>query len=54
MKIYLSKKVIDPFIGSDTTAVACCDLGRHYIGYELNKEYYKVAEERIQNETGQI
>ncbi len=38
--------VLDPFIGSGTTAIAAMDLNRHYIGIEVNDEYYKVALER--------
>jgi len=39
--------VLDPFIGSGTTAVAVLDLRRRYIGIELNEDYYKVALERV-------
>ena len=39
--------VLDPFIGSGTTAIAAIDLGRHYVGMELEPEYYKVALSRI-------
>lgn len=39
--------VYDPFLGSGTTAVVSRDLGRSFIGSELNKEYIKIAEERI-------
>lgn len=39
--------VLDPFIGSGTTAIACIKERRHYIGFELNKEYYDKACERI-------
>ncbi len=42
--------VLDPFIGSGTTAVAALRLARHFIGIELNNEYYKVAKERIAKE----
>ena len=41
--------VLDPFMGSGTTAVACKKLGRHYIGFEINPDYCKYAEERIKN-----
>jgi DNA modification methylase len=42
--------VLDPFIGSGTTAVVAANLGRNYIGIELNNEYVKLAEDRIKNE----
>lgn len=39
--------VLDPFCGSGSTLVAAKLLNRKFIGYELNKEYYSVAEERL-------
>lgn len=39
--------VLDCFMGSGTTAVACKELGRNYIGFEISEEYCKIAEERI-------
>ncbi|MCX8117378.1 MAG: site-specific DNA-methyltransferase [Desulfobacterota bacterium] len=39
--------VLDPFMGSGQTAVAAIKTRRHYIGYEINKEYVKLAERRI-------
>lgn len=42
--------VLDPFIGSGTTAVAARNNGRHYIGFELDKAIYSVAHERIRRE----
>jgi len=39
--------ILDPFIGSGTTAVACKRLKRNYIGIEKNKEYCKMAEDRL-------
>lgn len=39
--------VLDPFFGSGTTGAAARELGRHYIGIELNPDYCKLAEERI-------
>jgi DNA modification methylase len=41
--------VLDPFMGSGTTAVVAKKLGRNFIGIELNPEYVKIAEERIKN-----
>lgn len=40
--------VLDPFIGSGTTAVAAKLLGRHYIGFEIDPEYYDIACKRIE------
>lgn len=39
--------VLDPFMGSGTTAVAAKLLGRHYIGYEIEPEYCRIAEKRL-------
>jgi len=39
--------VLDPYIGSGTTAVACKELGMNFIGFEINPEYCKIAEERL-------
>ena len=39
--------VLDPFLGSGTTAVACVNTNRHYIGFELNKEYFDTACKRL-------
>ena len=39
--------VLDPFMGSGTTAVVAKKLGRHYLGYETVNEYCEIAEKRI-------
>jgi DNA modification methylase len=39
--------ILDPFIGSGTTAVVAKKLGRHYIGYDIHYEYIKIARKRI-------
>jgi len=41
--------VLDPFMGSGTTGVACKNLNRNFIGIELDPEYFKIAEKRINN-----
>lgn len=39
--------VLDPFAGSATTAVACVNLNRNFIGYELDENFYDIARKRI-------
>lgn len=39
--------ILDPFMGSGTTGVACKELGRNFIGIEISPEYFKIAERRI-------
>ena len=39
--------VLDPFLGSGTTAIACVKEGMQYIGIEQNKDYCKIAEARL-------
>jgi site-specific DNA-methyltransferase (adenine-specific) len=41
--------VLDPFVGSGTTAVVAKKLGRHYIGIDMNPKYIEYAKERIKN-----
>ena len=36
-------------MGSGSTCIACINTKRKYIGFELNEEYFKTAEERIRN-----
>ena len=45
--------VLDTFLGSGTTAVACKELGRNYIGFEINENYYKIATDRLNGITQQ-
>lgn len=40
--------VLDPFMGIGSTGVACVNTGRNFIGMELDKEYFKIAEQRIE------
>lgn len=40
--------VLDPFMGSGTTMIACVKTNRHYIGFDISKEYYDIASERIE------
>ena len=41
--------VIDPFMGSGTTAIAAIKNNRNFVGYEINKEYINLANNRILN-----
>tara|TARA_Y100000310_G_scaffold340371_1_gene435869 strand:- start:2 stop:730 length:729 start_codon:yes stop_codon:yes gene_type:complete len=54
--IHFSKKgdlVLDPFIGSGTTAVSAKKKGRNYIGFDINPEYIELANKRISQKTMQ-
>jgi site-specific DNA-methyltransferase (adenine-specific) len=46
--------VLDPFMGSGTTAKMAKLNNRNYIGFELSEEYCKIAEQRIENATQQL
>lgn len=40
--------ILDPFMGSGTTGVACVKLGRKFIGIELDEKYFDIACRRIE------
>jgi len=46
--------VLDPFMGSGTTGVACNDLARKFIGIEIEPKYFEIACERIENAQRQL
>jgi DNA modification methylase len=46
--------ILDPFIGSGTTAIASIRTNRYFIGYDNEKEYVDIANKRIRNELRQI
>jgi site-specific DNA-methyltransferase (adenine-specific) len=50
---YKGDLVLDPFMGSGTTAIAALNLKRHFIGYEISPEYVDLANKRIQALKGQ-
>ena len=39
--------VLDPFVGSGTTAVAAKKLGRNYIGFDISEDYQKISEKNL-------
>jgi site-specific DNA-methyltransferase (adenine-specific) len=41
--------VLDPFMGSGTTAVACINTNRNFVGFEINQEYHQICLDRIEN-----
>ena len=49
IKLYTfeSDVVLDPFIGSGTTAIACINTKRNFVGYDKEKEYVEIANKRI-------
>lgn len=44
-----SDTILDPFMGSGTTGVACKNLNRNFIGIEKDEKYFNIAKERIEN-----
>ncbi len=49
---YEGDLVLDPFLGSGSTAVAAVRAGRHYVGYDTDADYVERAEARIAQERG--
>lgn len=45
--------IFDPFLGSGTTAVACINTGRNFIGIEKDEEYFNIAQKRVKEAQGQ-
>jgi site-specific DNA-methyltransferase (adenine-specific) len=46
--------VLDPFMGAGSTALACKELNRQFIGFELDKHYHDIANKRISEKMAQI
>ena len=42
-----AETILDPFMGSGTTGVACANLGRRFIGIEIEEKYFNIACRRI-------
>ena len=51
---YRGDVVLDPFMGSGSTAVAAVRTGRHYVGYDLDATYVAAAEERVLAERARV
>ena len=49
-----SDTILDPFMGSGTTGVACVKLNRNFIGMEINPDYFKIAQRRIEEAQMQL
>lgn len=49
-----ARVILDPFMGSGTTAIAAINNQRDYIGIDVSPEYCEMAEKRIQQETAQV
>ena len=49
LKWVCGETILDPFMGSGTTGVACANLGRKFIGIEIEPKYFDIACERIDN-----
>ena len=54
INIFKAKTVIDPFMGSGTTGVACKNLGCNFIGIEKDEAYYQIAKSRIDKHCPQV
>ena len=48
---YSNEVILDPFMGSGTTALAALNTGRRFIGYEVSEEYRTLAQRRLAGET---
>ena len=46
--------VLDSCMGSGTTAIACLNTKRNFIGFELDKEYFEIAQKRIEERQNEI
>ena len=46
--------VLDPFMGSGSTGVACKKLGRSFIGFEIDQQYFDIADKRLSEKVGKF
>lgn len=54
LQIPQSATILDPFMGSGTTGIACIRTGRKFIGMELDPHYFEIASKRIKDEQQQL
>jgi len=54
IKLYFGDTILDPFMGSGTTGVACVQTGRNFIGIEIDPKYFAIAEKRIKEAQMQL
>ena len=47
-------KILDTHVGSGSSLIACERMGFDYVGFEINRTYYRIASERIKAETKQM
>ena len=45
--------ILDPFMGIGTTVIACINTNRNFIGFEIDKQYYEIANKRIEETKGE-
>lgn len=46
--------ILDPFMGSGTTGVACVQAGRNFIGIEISEDYFEIARRRVEHAQAQM
>jgi site-specific DNA-methyltransferase (adenine-specific) len=46
--------ILDTHVGSASSLIACRNTQHKYVGFEIDKEYYRLAKERLENETAQM
>ena len=47
-------KILDTHVGSASSLLACYDMGFDYIGFEIDEDYYKAAQKRIEENKAQL
>ena len=52
LKLNGDETIVDPFMGSGSTGVACRNLGLKFIGAEINPHYFEIAKQRIEGQVG--